>query len=156
MSFHDSCSRFISCNMLKLCIVTLTMLGDDMWAATLGPNMKKFLWGFMWGQHTGLSSWLGSTLLTRWSAPILKDEAHFMHFWASPNELVHCIGERGRDCREEDRVVDMVDTKWWVDERNGCAFHWGSAAQEISAVEDVYWEFESHQIMDMYKGGKLG
>ena len=43
LSSHDSCSCFTSCNMLKLCIVTLTMLGDDMWAATLDPNMKKFL-----------------------------------------------------------------------------------------------------------------
>ena len=32
----------------------------------------------------------------------------------------------------------MVDTERQVDERDGCAFHWGSAAQEISAVEDVY------------------
>ena len=43
LSSLDSCSRFTSCNTLELCIVTLTVLGDDMWAATSGPNMEKFL-----------------------------------------------------------------------------------------------------------------
>ena len=59
-----------------------------------------------------------------------------MHFRASPNESVRRTGARGRDCREDEEVVDMVDTERRMDERDDCAFHCDSAAQEISVVED--------------------
>lgn len=105
----------------------------------------------MRGRRAGLSSWLDSTLLTRWSAPrraffvcfvrrfsssseltsepfaaILKDGARFMHLRASPNESVRRTGARGRDRRDDDEVVDMVDmvdAERRLDEREGCAFH---------------------------------
>jgi hypothetical protein len=46
-----------------------------------------------------------------------------MDLQVSPNKPVCRTGARGRDRREEDKVEDKVDTEWWMDEHEGCAFH---------------------------------
>ena len=58
-------------------------------------------------------------------ASTLKDGDRFMHLRASPNEPVRGTGARGRNCREDDDVEDMVDTERRMDEREGSAFSLG-------------------------------
>ena len=113
----------------------------------------------MRGRRTGLSSWFDNVLLIRWSVPrraffvcfvrrfsssseltsepfaaTLNEGARFIGLRASPQESARRTGARGRDRREDDEVVDIVDTERRRDEREACIFHCESAVPEDSSV----------------------
>jgi len=57
---------------------------------------------------------------------MLNKGVHFIDLQVSPNESVRRTGACGRDCREEDELVDMVDMvdmEWQIDEHDGGAFY---------------------------------
>ena len=75
--------------------------------------------------------------MSEYFAAMLNEGARFIDLQVSLNELVRHTGARGRDCREDDELVDKVDMERRTDERSGGAFHWDSAVpQEISVVEE--------------------
>ena len=64
-----------------------------------------------------------SELMSEYFAATLNEGARFIDLQVSLNESVHRTGAHGRDRREEEELVDMVDKERQIDERDGGAFH---------------------------------
>ena len=70
-------------------------------------------------------------------AATLNEGARFIDLRVSPNESVRRTGARGRDCKEDDEVVDTVDTGRRRDRHEDCIFHLDSAErEECNVVEE--------------------